>query len=89
METAIREKAAAKLGGFPSRASLNQCRHATSTCRARLSLGSATRPCIKDEPQGVVRIKWTAFNQHGEPVYTFTPIGAVPRRLSESSRTVL
>jgi hypothetical protein len=24
--------------------------------------------------------KWTAFNQHGDPVYTFTPIGIVPRR---------
>lgn len=34
----------------------------------------------RSKPQGVVRIKWTAFNQHGEPVYTFTPIGIVPRR---------
>ena len=32
------------------------------------------------KPQGVVKIKWTAFNQHSEPVYTFTPIGIVPRR---------
>jgi len=31
-------------------------------------------------PQGVARIKWTAFNQRGEPVYTFTPVGIVPRR---------
>jgi acyl dehydratase len=34
----------------------------------------------KTKPQGIVRIKWTAFNQHGEPVYTFTPIGMLPRR---------
>lgn len=32
------------------------------------------------KPQGLVWIKWTAFNQRGEPVYTFTPIGVVPRR---------
>jgi acyl dehydratase len=30
--------------------------------------------------QGTVRIKWTAFNQRGEAVYTFTPITIVPRR---------
>ena len=29
---------------------------------------------------GSPRLKWTAFNQHGDPVYTFTPIGIVPRR---------
>lgn len=34
----------------------------------------------RTKPQGVVRVKWTAFNQHGEPVYTFIPIGIVPRR---------
>jgi acyl dehydratase len=34
----------------------------------------------KTRPQGVARIKWTAINQRGEPVYTFTPIGVVPRR---------
>jgi acyl dehydratase len=34
----------------------------------------------KTKPQGIARIKWTAFNQHGEPVYTFIPIGIVPRR---------
>jgi acyl dehydratase len=32
------------------------------------------------KPQGIVKVRWTAFNQHGEPVYTFTPIGIVPRR---------
>jgi acyl dehydratase len=34
----------------------------------------------RTKPQGVAKIKWTAFNQHGEAVYTFTPIGIVPRR---------
>jgi acyl dehydratase len=34
----------------------------------------------KTKPQGIVRVKWTAFNQNGDPVYTFTPIGIVPRR---------
>lgn len=34
----------------------------------------------KTKPQGIARIKWTAFNQHGEPVYTFTPLAIVPRR---------
>ena len=34
----------------------------------------------KTKPQGIARIKWTAFNQRGEPVYTFTPIAIVPRR---------
>jgi acyl dehydratase len=34
----------------------------------------------RTKPQGIARIKWTAFNQHGDPVYTFTPIGIVPRR---------
>ena len=34
----------------------------------------------KTKPQGIVRIKWTAFNQNGQPVYTFTPIGMLPRR---------
>jgi acyl dehydratase len=39
----------------------------------------------KTKPQGIVRIKWTAFNQHGDPVYTFNPIAVVPRRPSEST----
>ena len=34
----------------------------------------------RSKPQGIVKVKWTAFNQRGEPVYTFTPIGLVPRR---------
>ena len=36
----------------------------------------------KNKPHGIVKVKWTAFNQRGEPVYTFTPIGIVPRRPS-------
>ena len=34
----------------------------------------------RTKPQGIVRIKWTTFNQHGEAVYTFNPIVIVPRR---------
>jgi acyl dehydratase len=34
----------------------------------------------KSKPQGVVRIKWTAYNQNGEAVYTFNPIAIVPTR---------
>ena len=34
----------------------------------------------RSKPQGIVRIKWTAFNQRGEPVYTVNPIAIVPRR---------
>ena len=34
----------------------------------------------RSKPQGVARIKWTAYNQHGEAVYTFNPIAIVPRR---------
>jgi acyl dehydratase len=37
----------------------------------------------KTKPQGTVRVRWTAFNQHGVAVYTFTPFGPVPRRPSE------
>jgi len=36
----------------------------------------------KTKPQGIARIKWTAFNQNGDRVYTVTPIGIVPRRPS-------
>lgn len=32
------------------------------------------------KPQGIARIKWTAFNESGEPVYTVTPLAVVPRR---------
>src|ERR1700741_2738204 len=32
------------------------------------------------KPQGVVRVKWTAYNQNGEAVYTFNPIAIVPTR---------
>jgi acyl dehydratase len=34
----------------------------------------------KTKPQGVARVKWTAYNQNGEAVYTFNPIAIVPRR---------
>jgi acyl dehydratase len=34
----------------------------------------------RTKPQGVARVKWTAFNQQGEPVYTITPMAVVPRR---------
>jgi acyl dehydratase len=30
--------------------------------------------------QGIVQVKWTAYNQQGEAVYTFNPIGTVLRR---------
>ena len=32
----------------------------------------------RTKPQGIAKIKWTAYNQRGEAVYTFTPIGIVP-----------
>jgi acyl dehydratase len=34
----------------------------------------------RTKPQGIVRVKWTAYNQDGEAVYTFNPIGIVPCR---------
>jgi acyl dehydratase len=34
----------------------------------------------RSKPQGIARVKWTAFNQRGEAVYTVTPIAIVPRR---------
>jgi acyl dehydratase len=34
----------------------------------------------RTKPQGIARVKWTAFNQRGEPVYTVTPLAIVPRR---------
>lgn len=34
----------------------------------------------RTKPQGIALVKWTAYNQNGEAVYTFTPIGIVPRR---------
>jgi acyl dehydratase len=34
----------------------------------------------RNEPQAILKVKWTAYNQRGEAVYTFTPIGIVPRR---------
>jgi acyl dehydratase len=34
----------------------------------------------RTKPLGVARIKWTAYNQNGEAVYTFIPIAIVPAR---------
>jgi acyl dehydratase len=34
----------------------------------------------RSKPQGIVRIKWTAYNQRNEAVYAFNPIGSVPRQ---------
>ena len=34
----------------------------------------------KTKPQGIALVKWTLVNQSGEEVYTFTPIGIVPRK---------
>jgi acyl dehydratase len=38
----------------------------------------------KTKPQGVALVKWTLYKQSGEAVYTFTPIGIVPRRPSNA-----
>jgi acyl dehydratase len=40
----------------------------------------------RTKPQGVVLVKWTLYNQKGEAVYTFTPIGIVPRRPNPDGR---
>jgi acyl dehydratase len=34
----------------------------------------------RSKPQGIARVKWTAYNQKGEAVYTFNPIALVPGR---------
>ena len=34
----------------------------------------------RSKPHGVARVKWTAYNQAGEAVYTFNPIAIVPSR---------
>jgi acyl dehydratase len=34
----------------------------------------------RTKPQGIARIRWTAYNQKGEAVYTFNPIAIVPTR---------
>jgi acyl dehydratase len=39
----------------------------------------------RTKPQGIARIKWTAYRQDGEAVYTFTPLGVVPRRPTEAA----
>jgi acyl dehydratase len=40
----------------------------------------------RTKPHGVARIKWTAYNQHGEAVYTFNPIAIVPRRPAQGAQ---
>jgi acyl dehydratase len=34
----------------------------------------------RTKPQGIARVKWIAYNQNGEAVYTFIPIAIVPSR---------
>ena len=34
----------------------------------------------RTKPHGIARVKWTAYNQGGEAVYTFNPIAIVPSR---------
>jgi acyl dehydratase len=34
----------------------------------------------RSKPQGVARVRWTLYDQHGEAVYTFVPIAIVPTR---------
>ena len=40
----------------------------------------------RSKPQGIARVKWTAYNQHGEAVYTFNPIAVVPSRPGEGAQ---
>ncbi len=35
----------------------------------------------RTKPQGIAKVKWTAYNQHGEAVYTFTPTGSLRSQL--------
>ena len=39
----------------------------------------------RSKPHGVARVKWTAYNQNGEAVYTFNPIAIVPSRTEGNS----
>ena len=34
----------------------------------------------RSKPQGIARVRWTLYDQHGEAVYTFIPIAIVPSR---------
>src|SRR5829696_2975850 len=34
----------------------------------------------RTKPQGIARVRWMAFNQRGEPVYSVIPLAIVPRR---------
>jgi len=40
----------------------------------------------RSKPQGVARVKWTLYNQHGEGVYTFNPIAIVPSRPDQGAQ---
>ena len=39
----------------------------------------------RTRPQGVAKVKWTAYNQRDEAVYTFTPITTLARRPNPSA----
>lgn len=41
----------------------------------------------RSKPQGTALVRWTLYNQTGEAVYTFTPIGFVPCRPKAGSLT--
>jgi acyl dehydratase len=34
----------------------------------------------RTKPQGIARVRWTALNQRGEPVYSVIPLAIVPKR---------
>ena len=34
----------------------------------------------RSKPQGVARVRWTLYDQHGKAVYTFIPIAIAPTR---------
>ena len=34
----------------------------------------------RTKPQGIAKVKWTAYHQNGEAVYTFTPTAILARR---------
>jgi acyl dehydratase len=34
----------------------------------------------RSKPQGVARVRWTLYDQHGEAAYTFIPLAIVPSR---------
>ena len=40
----------------------------------------------RSKPQGVARVRWTLYDQHGEAVYTFIPIAIVPSAGPETAQ---